>query len=232
LPDTRVDYELRVPVARPLISESSQLSSLIDAIRAEPGVTNLAVVWRSVPQRVATEGEPSLYACVDVSVSITGPDAETLRRLSDRLTKRIVGSPIGLSDQFCKLDDLFPSSLFPRKAMELPPGWEYPVPDVAAGLLAELHIELPPGHRLFGCRVESVAACCGDDDTLFRHLDEPDRFTVVHLTCRGAQEIEGHPTIAFEGTFSEFLAREWQRSFELNPDLTLAMLQGDITGIQ
>lgn len=167
-------------------------------------------------------------------VAITDPDATSLRLLYDKLVAQIEDSLIELSRRSCNLKDLFPSSLFRPLSIdgvrpELPLGWEYPDREYAAWLLAELQIELPPGHRLFGCRVETVAACC-DDDTLFRHLDEPDRFTVVHLTLRGGQEIDGHPTITFEGTFSDFLAREWQRRFDVS-DLTLAGLEREIMGI-
>ena len=109
---------------------------------------------------------------------------------------------------------------------KLPPGWEYTDAEYAAGLLVELQRELPPGHPLYGVRLEAVAACC-DDDTLFRHIDEAGLFTVVHLTLTGKQEIEGHPTVPFQGSFAEFLAREWRRSFELNPELTLATLRGE-----
>ena len=91
----------------------------------------------------------------------------------------------------------------------LPLGWEYLEPGCAASLLAELHRELPPGHPLYGRRVEVFAARVGDDDTLFRHLDEPGRFTVVHLTWLGREEINAeHPWVEFDGTLGAFLDRE------------------------
>jgi len=49
----------------------------------------------------------------------------------------------------------------------------------------------------------------GIDDVLFRHRDDPDRFTVVHLSWLGRTEINAqHPTVEFDGSFSEFLADE------------------------
>ena len=91
----------------------------------------------------------------------------------------------------------------------LPIGWEYLDADEAAWKLAELKLELPPGHLLFGVPVETFAARIGDDDTLFRHLNVPDRLTTIHLTLLGREEINAeHPTIDFDGTLAEFLARE------------------------
>jgi hypothetical protein len=94
-------------------------------------------------------------------------------------------------------------------SVPLPLGWEYPDSDWAASLDAELQRELPPGHPLYGCRVEVFAAREGDDDTLLRHLDDPGRFTVVHLTWLGREEINAqHPWVEFDGTLAEFLDRE------------------------
>ncbi len=94
-------------------------------------------------------------------------------------------------------------------SIRLPLGWEYLEPDEAAWRLAELKRELPADHLLFGTPVETFAARIGDDDTLFHHLDEPDRFSVVHLTWLGREEINGrHPCVEFDGTLAAFLARE------------------------
>jgi hypothetical protein len=98
----------------------------------------------------------------------------------------------------------------------LPLGWEYLVPDEAVGRLIELKRELPPGHLLFGIPVETFASRIGDDDTLFRSLGEPDRFTLVHLTWLGREEINSqHPSVDFDGTLAEFLAREQRIIAEL-----------------
>jgi hypothetical protein len=49
----------------------------------------------------------------------------------------------------------------------------------------------------------------GNDDVLFLHVSEPHRFTVVHLTWLGRTEINAkHPTVVFDGTFSDFIANE------------------------
>lgn len=101
-------------------------------------------------------------------------------------------------------------------AVALPLGWEYLEVVEAAGRVAELQRELPPGHLLFGIEVETFAARIGDDDTLFRHKRNRDRFTVVHLTWLGREEINAeHPLVAFDGTIAEFLAREQRIIAEL-----------------
>jgi hypothetical protein len=85
-------------------------------------------------------------------------------------------------------------------------------------LHAELQRELPPGHVLTGRAVETFAWRKGAiDDVLFRHWDEPERFTVIHLSWLGRTEINAdHPTVEFDGTFAEFLA-EVKRLFGLTP---------------
>lgn len=94
----------------------------------------------------------------------------------------------------------------------LPEGWEYPDAEEAAGLYAELQRELPQGHLLYGVEVETFAAAVGNDDTLFRHINGPERFTVVHLTWLGKTEINArHPTIDFDGTYVEFLEDQERR---------------------
>jgi hypothetical protein len=101
---------------------------------------------------------------------------------------------------------------------DLPEGWYYP--DAAESELfhAELQRELPPGHLLFGVPVATFATRDGTDDTLFRHRDEPERFTLIHLTWLGKTEINSeHPTVEFDGTFAEFLADE-ERRYGLKPE--------------
>ncbi len=91
----------------------------------------------------------------------------------------------------------------------LPPGWVYPEPDWAASILAEFHREMTPGHLLHGRRVELLAAREGNDDVLFGHVDEPGRFTVIHLTWCGREEIDAnHPWVEFDGDFAGFTAWE------------------------
>ncbi len=94
---------------------------------------------------------------------------------------------------------------------KLPDGYCFPTPEEAASHYKELQRELPEGHLLFGIEVETVALSTGDDDVLFRHIENPQRFTVVHLTWIGKTEINAqHPTVPFDGTFEEFrLYVEW-----------------------
>jgi ribosomal protein S18 acetylase RimI-like enzyme len=92
----------------------------------------------------------------------------------------------------------------------LPGGWFYPEnSDVATSLLVELHREMPPGHLLYKHSVEVVAYRKGSDDVLFRHHNEPERYTIVHLSWIRKQEIDTqHPTVEFDGSFEEFIKAE------------------------
>jgi phenylpropionate dioxygenase-like ring-hydroxylating dioxygenase large terminal subunit len=91
---------------------------------------------------------------------------------------------------------------------KLPDYWEHPDTDTAAQLYAELQRELPAGHILYGVSVETFGwTAHGSDDILFRWLDEPNHFTIVHLSWLGRTEINAqHPTVEFDGSFAEFLA--------------------------
>src|SRR6478609_618660 len=92
---------------------------------------------------------------------------------------------------------------------ELPEGWFWPDADEAHSLHEELRRELPPGHMLHGLSISTFATRRGIDDVLFRHRDDPGRFTVIHLSRLGRTEINAqHPTVEFDGSFSEFLAEE------------------------
>jgi len=85
----------------------------------------------------------------------------------------------------------------------------WPDEDETHGLYAELQRELPPGHILHNVPVITFATRRGIDDVLFQHRDEPDRFTVIHLSWLGSTEINAqHPTVAFDGSFPEFLAED------------------------
>jgi hypothetical protein len=100
----------------------------------------------------------------------------------------------------------------------LPEGWFYPEDSaIAASLHGELQRELPPGHLLFGCAVETFAYRHGSDDVLFRHRDQPQRFTVIHLSWIQKQEINSQfPTVGFDGPFAGFVAAE-ERDYGLAP---------------
>jgi hypothetical protein len=92
---------------------------------------------------------------------------------------------------------------------ELPEGWFASDPTRSASLLGELEREVPPGHLLHGVRIEVVAHREGTDDILCRQLDEPSRFTVIHLSWLGHEEIDTqHPAVEADGDFDSFLAYE------------------------
>ncbi len=88
---------------------------------------------------------------------------------------------------------------------DLPRGWFLLFSDeLVKGYEHELALELPPRHYLKGVAVQAIAKDEASDDALFRHTNEPDRWSVVHLTWIGKQE-QGHwPSVAFTGTFAEF----------------------------
>jgi hypothetical protein len=66
--------------------------------------------------------------------------------------------------------------------------------------------------------VQAVAYRQDQDDVLFRHHDEPDRFTVVHLTWICKRElIAEHPSVCFNGPLVEFFAEE-ERFYERQAD--------------
>jgi hypothetical protein len=62
---------------------------------------------------------------------------------------------------------------------------------------------------LDGVPVSTFATRGGIDDVLFRHRDDPGRFTVIHLSWLGQTEINAlQPTVEFDGSFAVFLAKE------------------------
>jgi hypothetical protein len=93
---------------------------------------------------------------------------------------------------------------------QLPLGWSYPDAPIAESLDAELRRELTVGHLLDGCEVRAFAWRDGaTDDVLFQHLNEPERFTVIHLTWLRRTEIDAkHPSVEFDGSFSDFVRLE------------------------
>src|SRR5262245_54707302 len=84
---------------------------------------------------------------------------------------------------------------------DLPPGWSLADREKAAHLHTELQCELPPGHRLHGVRLSVVAHRDGaTDDILCRYDDEPNRYTVVHLTWSRMQGVDDqHPSVEVDG---------------------------------
>lgn len=99
---------------------------------------------------------------------------------------------------------------------ELPVDWVRWDDYEPESLLAELHRELPQGHKLYGVPVKPYAALRADDSVAFLHCDEPERITVVHLTWCGCTEINADfPSVEFEGTrqeFFDFYTRQHQES--------------------
>ena len=93
--------------------------------------------------------------------------------------------------------------------LPLPVGWLEVTATRAANLVRELHLELAPGHLLYQCAVRTVAACGSNDDVLFQHTADLERYTVVHLTYRGKPELDTHyPTIVADGSWAEFLRQQ------------------------
>ena len=91
----------------------------------------------------------------------------------------------------------------------LPEGWFASDSEEASIRHAELQRELPPGHLLFGKSISVVAHREGTDDILCRHHDDPSRFTVIHLSWLGREEINSaHPPVEVDGDFEQFLAYE------------------------
>jgi len=91
----------------------------------------------------------------------------------------------------------------------LPIGWFASSPVKSTELHDELRKELPPGHRLHGIEVHVIAHREGTDDILCQHINDPDQFTVVHLSWIGKTEIDpNHPYVEADGSFDAFLEYE------------------------
>ena len=94
----------------------------------------------------------------------------------------------------------------------LPEGWSPSDEDEKVSLTMEFRTELPPGHLLANIPVDIIAHRCGTDDILCQHVDDPDRFTVVHLSWVMKQEWSpDFPYVEVDGTFDDFL--EYERGF-------------------
>jgi hypothetical protein len=99
-------------------------------------------------------------------------------------------------------------TLIPDK-LPLPPTWQPITPDRAQALLSELRAELTTGHVLHGVPMHAVAEAVNTDDVLFRHCNDPVRFTVVHLTYRGRPEPDAQlPAVRVDGSWVEFVAEQ------------------------
>ncbi len=89
---------------------------------------------------------------------------------------------------------------------DLPDDWDILPSDHARGFEKELQLELSPVHRLYGVPLQAIARRAWNDDALFRHTGDADRWSVVHLTWTGKSEQPGWPAAAFTGTLAEFRA--------------------------
>ena len=107
-------------------------------------------------------------------------------------------------------DSTPPAALAAFERQPLPEGWYYTDTSESEHQHAELQRELPPGHLLYGVPVRTIAWRDGaSDDVLFQRLDDPTRFTVVHLTWRGRTEVDKRfPTVELDGSFQHFLDEE------------------------
>lgn len=92
------------------------------------------------------------------------------------------------------------------EAKTLPDGWFYASPEESASFWDELQKELPAGHVLFHKSVKIIAHRNGvSDDVLCKHLDEPGRYTVVHLSWSMKTETnEKFPALTVDGSFEDF----------------------------
>jgi hypothetical protein len=90
--------------------------------------------------------------------------------------------------------------------LPLPPTWQPLTSARAHLLLAELRAELTAGHTLHGVPVHAVAEAVANNDVLFRHCNDPVRFTVVHLAYRGRERDAHYPTVRIDGSWLEFMA--------------------------
>ena len=89
----------------------------------------------------------------------------------------------------------------------MPEGWFYATEEESKSLWKELQKELPEGHILFEKPIQVIAHRRGaTDDILCKHLDETDRYTVIHLTWSMKTEIdERFPMVEADGSFTEFV---------------------------
>jgi hypothetical protein len=94
---------------------------------------------------------------------------------------------------------------FDSTKFDLPAGWKWLEAEAIQKFEAELKKELHPDHSLYQVPLTAMASHQSKDDVLFRHSKHSDQFSVVHLTWSKKKERRGYPTVAFEGSYSEFL---------------------------
>ena len=102
---------------------------------------------------------------------------------------------------------------FAPDLLPLPPAWRPLTAARAHALLAELRAELTTGHALHNLPMHAVAEAEDCDDVLFRHCNDPVRFTVVHLAYGSDSELTAHcPAVRVDGSWLEFLAEQQHTS--------------------
>ncbi|RDI22450.1 hypothetical protein DEU38_11313 [Rhodococcus sp. AG1013] len=74
-----------------------------------------------------------------------------------------------------------------------------------SGIAEEVAVEVSAEHPLFGVAVEVVAHDVAFDDVLCQHVEDPERFTEVHLTWARRAESFGLPSIECDGGWADFL---------------------------
>jgi len=90
---------------------------------------------------------------------------------------------------------------------KLPDGGFLSDQEQAANFHAELSRELPLGYMLYRVPVEVVAHREGSDEILFRHVENNERLTVIHLTWLMREESgPNHPTVEVDGDIHDFYA--------------------------
>jgi len=94
--------------------------------------------------------------------------------------------------------------------VSLDPDWwcnfnsSHPECDVEhAKIQAELEIEIHPEHPFYGRKLKVIAHAMGNDDVLCTHVDDPKRYSVLHLTWAGRPELGSCPTIDFDGNLPD-----------------------------
>jgi hypothetical protein len=97
----------------------------------------------------------------------------------------------------------------PELALSLPEGWCAVDAAPAAGPGDRLQLEILGEHLLSDVALEAVARRMSNDDGLYRHVSDPARFSLVHLTWGSRRESTPHfPSVEFDPTFVEFLQQE------------------------
>lgn len=96
-----------------------------------------------------------------------------------------------------------PRGAFIRKRPLLSPPWTWATDD-GDGILRELRREVNRKHPLHGKDARLLATRCDTDDVLFLVDGVPKPFAKVHLTWRGAEEVDRFPWTTFYASFDDW----------------------------